>query len=100
MLIALLDFDVAPADKAAALTHLLAEVPTVRAMKGNIAFRPLADPVTDSHVTLVHEWESRQDFENYLASPGFARSGELLRPMMTGAPVSRRFEARLIESVA
>ena len=40
-----------------------------------------------------------QDFDAYLASPPFARSGEVLRPMMTGVPLSRRFDASLIESV-
>lgn len=100
MLIAILDFDVAPADQQAALDQLLAEAPGVRAMPGNIAFRPYADPLLDTRVSLVHEWQSRADFDAYLASEAFARSGTKLRPMMTGAPTSRRFEAELIESVA
>lgn len=99
MLIAIVDFDVAPSDRTAALDHLLAEVSAVSAMKGNRAYRPFADPLDDSRVTIVHEWESRIDFDAYLASPSFVRSGEVLRPMMSGAPNSRRFEARLIERV-
>ena len=99
MLIAILDFDVAPAQRSAALDQLLTEMPLVRKMQGNIAFRPFADPLADTRITLVHEWERRSDFDAYLASPCFARSGEMLRPMMTGAPVSRRFEASLIEKV-
>ena len=99
MLIAIIDFDVAPAQRETALNQLLREVPAVREMKGNIGFRPYADPLVETRVTLVHEWESRQHFDAYLASPPFARSGEILRPMMTGTPVSRRFEASLIESV-
>ncbi len=100
MLIAILDFDVAPADQQSALDHLLAESANVRAMPGNIAFRPYSDPLIDTRVTLVHEWQSRADFEAYLASEAFARSGEVLRPMMTNAPTSRRFTAELIETAA
>ncbi len=100
MLIAILDFDVAPANSDAALDRLLSEAPAVREMKGNIAFRAYADPLIDTRVTLVHEWESEEDFAAYLASPAFARLGKVLRPMMTAPPVSRRFEARLLETVA
>lgn len=100
MLIAILDFDVAPADQQAALDHLLAEAPTVRAMPGNIAFRPYADPLIDTRVSLIHEWEVPAAFEAYLASEAFANTGAVLRPMMTAAPVSRRFTAELIETVA
>lgn len=99
MLIAILDFEVAPARLPAALDQLLAEMPVVREMQGNIAFRPFADPLADTKITLVHEWEHRSDFDTYLASPCFARSGEVLRPMMIAAPISRRFEASLIEKV-
>ncbi|MFC2253577.1 putative quinol monooxygenase [Labrys portucalensis] len=99
MLIAILDFEVAPAQRSVALDQLLAEMPTVREMHGNIAFRPFADTLADTKITLVHEWEHRSDFDAYLASPCFARSGEVLRPMMTSAPISRRFEASLIEKV-
>lgn len=99
MLIAILDFDVTPDNRAVALDQLLSEAPAVRAMPGNIGFRPFADPLVDSRITLVHEWERRSDFDSYLAGPEFARSGAVLRPLMTGAPTSRRFEASLIESV-
>jgi quinol monooxygenase YgiN len=100
MLIAILDFDVAPADSGAALKHLLTEAPEVREMKGNIAFRPYVDPLIGTRITLVHEWESREDFAAYLASPAFLRSGDKLRPLMTAPPVSRRFEAQLLGTVA
>ncbi|PWK54056.1 putative quinol monooxygenase [Silicimonas algicola] len=99
-MIAILDFDVGPDDGGVALNQLLTEAPDVRAMKGNIAFRPYADPLIGTRVTLVHEWESREDFAAYLASPAFLRSGEKLRPLMAAPPVSRRFEAQLIETLA
>lgn len=100
MLIAILDFDVAPADSEVALNQLLAEAPEVRGMSGNIAFRAYADPLIDTRITVVHEWEREADFSAYLGSEAFARSGAALRPMMTAPPVSRRFEARLLETVA
>lgn len=99
MLIAILDFDTAPADRERALDQLLAEAPEVRAMPGNVAFRAYADPLIDGRLTVVHEWRDRGAFEAYLGSAAFARSGKVLRPMMTGAPVSRRFEADLLETV-
>lgn len=100
MLIAIVDFDVAPADQDRALDQLLSEAPGVRAMEGNLAFRAYADPLLDGRVTVVHEWAGRAAFDAYVQSAAFARSGQVLRPMMTGAPVSRRFEASLIEQVA
>lgn len=99
MLIAVLDFEVRPQDRDAALTQLLTEAAEVRAMDGNLAFRPYADPEAGSRITLLHEWRSHADFGRYLESGAFARFGAALRPMMTGAPVSRRFEAELLETV-
>jgi quinol monooxygenase YgiN len=99
MLIAILDLDVAAVRRGAALDQFIAEAPTVRKMQGNIAYRPYADPVVDTRVTLVHEWEARPDFDAYLASTCFARLRDVLGPMMIGVPVSRRFEASLIETV-
>lgn len=99
MLIAILDFDTAPADRPAALAQLLAEAPRIRAMPGNLAFRAYADPQRQDRLTVVHEWEDRDSFAGYLASSAFARSGEVLRPLMVAPPVSRRFEARLLDTV-
>jgi quinol monooxygenase YgiN len=99
VLIVILDLDVTAVCRAGALDQLLAEAPKVRKMQGNIAFRPYADPLVDTRLTLVHEWEARSDFDAYLASSSFARLREVLGSIMIGAPVSRRFEASLIESV-
>lgn len=99
MLIAILDVSVAQADREHALQQLSEEADTVRAMTGNIGFRalPAYDNATD--ITLLHEWRDAKSFEGYLASDAFARFGEVLRPIMTGKPVSRRFEATLLETV-
>ncbi len=100
MFIAILDFDTAVADRPAALAQLDGERDQVRAMAGNIAFRVYASRENGTRITVVHEWEDQASFAGYLASDAFSRSGAALRPIMTGAPVSRRFHAELLESVA
>jgi quinol monooxygenase YgiN len=49
---------------------------------------------------IVHEWESAEAFARYAASPGFTAVGQVLRPIMVAPPVSKRFDARLLETVA
>jgi quinol monooxygenase YgiN len=98
--LAILDFSTASADRPAALAQLDGEADQIRAMPGNIAFRVYAARADDTQITVVHEWDDQASFAGYLASDAFARSGEILRPMMTGAPVSRRFQAELLETVA
>jgi len=100
MLIAILDFDTAAADRPAALAQLDNEHDQVRAMPGNVGFRVYASREDDGRVTVVHEWDDETSFAGYLKSECFTRSGDVLRPLMTGAPVSRRFHAELLETVA
>lgn len=100
MFIAILDLDTAAADRPAALAQLDGERDRVRAMPGNLAFRVFASREDETHVTVLHEWEDEASFAGYLGSESFARSGEVLRPLLTGAPVSRRFRAELRETVA
>ena len=100
MLIALVDFTVAPENGPAALATLLAEAPAVRAMAGNLDFRPYLDPVSAGTVRIFHEWRDADSFAAYTQSDTFKRSGQVLRPMMTGIPVSRRLNADLLETVA
>ncbi|MBV1849323.1 putative quinol monooxygenase [Catellatospora tritici] len=100
MLIAIVDFDTAATDRPAALAQLDREGALVRAMPGNVAFRVHACRENDTGITIVHEWTDETSFAGYQRSESFARSGEVLRPMMTGAPVSRRFRAELVETVA
>lgn len=99
MLIAILDFSTAAADRPAALAQLDRERDAIRAMPGNLAFRVYASRENDGRITVVHEWDDGASFAGYLESDCFARSGEVLRPMMTGVAVSRRFRAELLETV-
>jgi quinol monooxygenase YgiN len=100
VLIAILDFDTAATDRPAALAQLDRERDQVRAMAGNVAFRVYASREDDTRITVVHEWDDQASFARYLESGSFARSGTVLRPIMTAAPVSRRFHADLLETVA
>lgn len=97
--IAILDLTTAPDDLAAAMSQLESERPTVRAMPGCIAFRVYASKEHDADLTVVHEWTDEAAFARYLESDAFARSGAVLRPLLTAAPVSRRFRVELIETV-
>ena len=99
MFIAHVHFTVAPAERQAALDALLAEVPVVRAMPGCLAFVPFLDPTDPAGLGILHEWQDASSFGAYAASPGFAEVGKVLRPMMTSAPVSKRFDAKLLETV-
>ena len=100
MFIAVVDFTTAVTDRPAALAQLDGEREQVRAMPGNLAFRVYASRVDEAGITVVHEWDDEDSFAGYLESESFARSGAVLRPMMAGAPVSRRFRAELRETVA
>ena len=100
MLIAIVDFSTAVTDRPAALAQLEGERDEVRAMPGNLAFGVYASREDETRVTIVHEWDDQASFDAYQRSDSFARSGEVLRPIMTGAPVSRRFRAELLETVA
>jgi len=97
--IAILDFSTAAGDRPAALAQLDGERDEVRAMPGNVAFRVYAARDNETRITVVHEWDDEASFGSYQESDSFARSGKVLRPMMTGAPVSRRFRAELLETV-
>ena len=100
MFIAIVDFGTAATDRPTALHHLDVEGEQVRTMPGNIAFRVYSSREDDGRVTIVHEWEDEESFAGYVGSAAFARSGEMIRPIMVGAPVSRRFRAELLATVA
>ncbi len=76
MLIAHVHFTVAPGDRVKAINALLAEAPTVRAMKGCRTFIPFTDPTDAAAIGILHEWENSEDFAAYVASPGFAEFGQ------------------------
>jgi quinol monooxygenase YgiN len=99
MLIAHVYFTVAASERQKALDTLLKEAPTVRAMKGCQTFVPFLDPTNVEGLGVLHEWHCEEDFAAYTSSSGFAEVGQILRPMMTNPPVSRRFDAELIQTV-
>jgi quinol monooxygenase YgiN len=98
--IAILDFGTSPADRSRALDQLESERPLVRSMPGNLAYRVYESREDDRTVTVVHEWTDQSSFLDYVASDAFARSNAALRPLVTDGPLSRRFRAELVESVA
>jgi quinol monooxygenase YgiN len=98
--IAIVDFRIAATDRSAVLAHFDGEGNRVRAMPGNIAFRVYAAREDDTAVAVVHEWDDEASWADYLRSDSFARLSEVIRPMMIAAPVSRRFRADLLETVA
>ena len=97
--IALLDLTTSSADRPDALAQLDRERPVVEAMSGCIGFRAFPSRDDDVDVTVIHEWVDQASFDAYLASDAFARSGQILRPLFTAAPTSRRFVVELIETV-
>ncbi len=99
MLIAVLDLRTTAPDRAAALAQLDAEREEIRAMPGNLDFRVFAARDNEEDVTVLHEWADEPSFADYLASESFARPGAVLRPLMSAAPVSRRFHASRLETV-
>ena len=99
MLIAHVFFSVAPEKRETALNTLIEEAPKVRAMAGCRTFVPFIDPIDPQKLGIIHEWENKDGFAAYIASSGFAKVGHVLRPMMTSAPVSKRFDADLLETV-
>lgn len=100
MFIAILDFTTTATDRPAALAQFDREGDRLRAMPGNIAFRVYAARENDVAIAVVHEWDDEASFTGYLRSDSFAHLGEVIRPLTTGAPVSRRFRAELLETVA
>lgn len=98
MFIAHVTFCVPERDRPEVLRILLTQVPAVREMKGCLAFIPFLDPTRADGVGVLHEWVDQDHFAGYLESPEFALSGKEIRPLMTGAPVSRRFNATLVST--
>ncbi|HMR93994.1 MAG TPA: antibiotic biosynthesis monooxygenase [Microthrixaceae bacterium] len=99
MLIAILDLRTTSADRPAVRLQLDAERPQVRTLPGCVDMRVFDAPDDPERLTVLHEWDDEAAFAAYLASDMFARSGEVIRPLLTDAPVSRRFRAELVETV-
>lgn len=98
MLIAHVHFTVAASDREEALSILLNETKSVRNMNGCVTFMPFANANNDTGLSVLHEWVSKEDFSAYASSTEFAKIGNVLRPMMTAPPVSKRFDATPIET--
>jgi quinol monooxygenase YgiN len=98
--IAIVDFCTTAADRPTAIAQLERERSTVTAMPGCLALRVFCGRDNDTGITVLHEWVDQASFAEYLASEAFSRSGELIRPMMTETPSSRRFRVELVEAVA
>jgi len=99
MLIAIVDFTVAPENRPSALAAILAAAPAIRGMADNLGFQSYLDPVNTGAIRLFHEWQDAASFEVYTASGVFNALGELLRPLMIAPPVSRRMKADLLETI-
>lgn len=99
MLIAVLDLCTTEADRTTVLAQLDGERDEIRAMAGNRDFRVYAERDDLGAVAVIHEWVDEPSFAAYLLSEAFARSGAVLRPLLTAPPVSRRFRAALLETV-
>jgi len=99
MFIAHVMFHVAPAARQRAFDVLMNEISAVRAMEGCRLFVPFLHPDDSSCIGIIHEWDSAAAMTTYTASAGFAAVGQTLRPMMTSAPISKRFDAQLLETV-
>ncbi len=99
MFIAHVQFSVASPNRQQALDTLKAEIPVVRAMPGCKLFLPFADAIGEGGLGVIHEWDAAEDFAAYVASTAFATLGQVLRPLMTAAPVSRRFNAAPVETL-
>jgi len=98
MLIAHVTFSILPENRALAIDALTQKVTAVRAMKGCGAFVPFLDSSNERDVGVLHEWETAEDFAAYIKSDIFMTMGEILRPIMVSPPVSKRFDATLIEA--
>jgi quinol monooxygenase YgiN len=97
--IAIVEFATSSANRSTAVDQLRREQPIVRSMPGCVNFGVFRSAETDTDITIVHEWTDPARFADYLASEAFARSGDVLRPLMIAPPSSRRFRAELIETV-
>ena len=62
MFITHVHFAVAADDRQAALETLLAEAPSVRAMRGCRTFLPMLDGADACRLGVLHEWETHEDF--------------------------------------
>lgn len=99
MLIAHVTFRVSEENRQLAFDTLKDEIARVRTMEGCVAFVPFLPPNTTEDVCVLHEWQTGTNFDAYTASDSFRAIGGILRPLMVAPPVSKRFDATLIDNV-
>lgn len=99
MIMALIDFEVAPETRARLLEALQPLLVETRDFAGNVSYRAFTDSENGAHVGIMHEWQTLDHFRAYASSDLFVRIGKILRPAMTTPPVSRRLNTTSIEEV-
>lgn len=95
MIIAMVEFEMAAEDQAKVLEVLAADSVAAQKLEGCLGFKTLRLAGSKSGWVFIEEWQDIAAFEAYKASPGFARMGGALKPLMLGPPRSRAFEATL-----
>lgn len=90
------NFTVARSDQPAAIECLTKEGSKMHTLPGNRAYRILIDPSTDGAIILLHQWDDLASLDAYRNGPLFAAIGNVLRPMMTGAPSTAIYDATAI----
>ncbi len=93
MIIAMVEFKLAAENQDKVIEALVAEGMAAQMLEGCLGFMRVAG--SDSGWMLVEEWQDMAAFDAYKASPGFARVGEALKPLLLAPPRSRAFKAIL-----
>jgi quinol monooxygenase YgiN len=99
MIMALIDFEVTPDHRPYVLDQLRSLLEEARSLKGNLTYKASTGTESAGHIGLMHEWDTLENFEAYTSSELFKRMGEILRPAITKAPVSRRLRTELLGEV-
>jgi quinol monooxygenase YgiN len=99
MIMALIDFEVSSEARSGLLQTLQPLLAEARKVEGNLSYRALTDSESDTHVGMVHEWETLEHFRAYASSDLVDRIGKVMRPAMITPPVSRRLRTESIEEV-
>lgn len=99
MIMALIDFEVAPESRTGLLQALQPLLAEARDFAGNGSYRASTSSESAAHIGLMHEWDTLEHFRAYASSDLFDRISKILRPAMTTPPVSRRLRTDAIEEV-
>ena len=85
-------------DKVAAfVAHMQQECVEVKEMfAGCERFDLFADPANGERFLIYEEWETAEHFDAYRNSGYFQENGQVLFPMLAGAPDSAYFEAKRV----